>query len=263
MIIYSNAFNGSGTVNITNTPANYEAGVLGGNSNTNWVDALGANNTNAFYADGHMGTAQGDAWLLPFVPKAGYVYTLNAAVNFTGNPGTWVGAGFCNYFGIIGGSNDRFNSGGVDFGILTESSQNVQAFAGPNAANGFANVNGIWSPVTGVHTLTMILDTTSATGTNWVASSFVDGVQVGTIFKYPGSNPTIRSLGISQNGGAAGLAQNTFTWNSFTLSAASLVLTKQPVSASVLPTRLSFPRRLPFISGLPTMFRSPEPPMPL
>jgi hypothetical protein len=233
VIIYSNAFNGSGTVNITNTQANYEAGVLGGNNNTNWVDALGANNTNAFYADGHMGTAQGDAWLLPFVPKAGYVYTLNAAVNFTGNPGTWVGAGFCNYFGIIGGSNDRFNSGGVDFGILTESSQNVQAFAGPNAANGFANVNGIWSPVTGVHTLTMILDTTSATGTNWVASSFVDGVQVGTIFKYPGANPTIRSLGISQNGGAAGLAQNTFTWNSFTLSAESLVLTKQPVSASV------------------------------
>jgi len=229
-LIYSNAFGGSSTVNITNTPADYEAGILGGRSNTNWIDALGANNTNAFYADGHMGTGQGDAWLLPFTPQAGYVYTLNASVNFTGNPGTWIGAGFCNYFGIIGGSNDRFNSGGVDFGILTESSRNLQAFAGPGAASAYANVNAIWNPATGTHTLTQILDTT---GPKWVVASFVDGVQGGTNYTYPSTNPTILGLGLSQNGGTFALAQNNFTWTSFTLSATPLVITKQPVSAGV------------------------------
>ena len=227
--VYSNAFSGSGAVNITNTPADYEAGILGGKSNTNWIEILGGNNTNALYANGTMGTAQGDAWLLPFVPQAGYVYTLNASVDFISSPGTWIGAGFCNYHAVIGGSNNRFNTGGVDFGILTESSRNVQAFAGPGAALGYANVNAVWNPATGIHTLTQILDTT---GTKWVVATFVDGVQANTNFTYS-SNPTILGLGLSQNGSAPALAQNTFMWTSLTLSASPLVITKQPVSASV------------------------------
>lgn len=228
-LIYSNAFDGTFGVNITNTPADYEGGTLGGQSGTNWLDALGANNTNALYADGTMGTGQGDAWLLPFVPQANYVYTMTASANFFSSPGTWVGAGFCNYYGITNTSNARFNNGGVDFGILTESSQNVQAFAGPNAAAGYANVNGIWTPPTGIHTLTTILDTT---GTKWVVACFVDGVQASTNFPYA-SNPTIRGVGLSQNGGTALLSQNTFKWAAFTLSANPLVITKQPVSANV------------------------------
>lgn len=226
-LIYSNGFDGSGTVNITNTPADYEAGILGGKSNTNWVDALGANNTNALYANGQVGTAQGDAWLLPFAPQAGYVYTINAAVNFAGNPGTWMGAGFCNYFGIIGGSNDRFNTGGVDFGILTEGTRNVQSFAGPGAATQFGNSNSIWTPATGVHTLTQILDTT---GTKWIIACFVDGRQAGTNYPYPTTNPTILGVGLTQN---VGVGTNAFTWNSFSLSANPIVITKQPVSANV------------------------------
>lgn len=229
-LIYSNAFDGA-QVNITNTPADYEAGILGGASNTNWVDALGTVDTNALYANGVMGTAQGDSWLLPFVPQPGYVYTLNASVNFFGNPNTWIGAGFCNYFGItnISGGNARFNTGGVDFGILTESSRNVQAFAGPGASIQYASVNGIWTPANGVHTLTQILDTT---GTKWVGACFVDGVQANTNFVYA-SNPTIKGVGLSQNGSQAALAQNTFVWSSLTLSATPVVITKQPVSANV------------------------------
>jgi len=228
ILIYSNAFDG-GAVNITNTPADYEAGILGGRSNTNWIDALGANNTNALYADGTMGTAQGDAWLLPFVPQTGYVYALSASVNFFGNPGTWVGAGFCNYHSIIGGSNARFNTGGVDFGILTQGSRNVQAFGGPGATLAYANINGIITPATGIHTLTQILDTTAS---KWVVACFLDGVQVSNNFTYS-SNPTIQGLGLSQNGSAPALAQNTFAWTSLALSASPVVITKQPVSATV------------------------------
>lgn len=228
-LIYSNAFDGSSGLNITNTPADYEAGILGGQSGTNWVDSLGANNTNALYADGTMGTGQGDAWLLPFVPQANYVYTMTASVNFFGYPGTWVGAGFCNYFGFTNISNARFNTGGTDFGILTESSQNVQAFAGPNTASGYANVNGIWTPPTGIHTLTTILDTT---GAKWVVACFVDGVQASTNFSYA-INPTIKGVGLSQNGGTVALTQNNFKWAALTLSANPLVITKQPVSANV------------------------------
>jgi hypothetical protein len=229
-LIYSNGFAGA-AVNITNTPADYEAGILGGKSNTNWVDALGAVDTNALYANGTMGTGQGDAWLLPFVPQAGYVYTLNASVTFLGNPNTWVGAGFCNYFGVtnISGGNARFNTGGIDFAILTESSRNVQAFAGPGATIGYAGVNGIWTPATGLHTLTQILDTT---GTKWLAVTFVDGVQANTNYIYA-TNPTIRGVGLSQNGGQVALAQNTFTWSALTLAATPVVITKQPVSANI------------------------------
>lgn len=230
-LIYSNAFDGDGTVSITNTLADYEAGVLGGKSDTNWVDALGGNDTNALYANGAMGTAQGDAWLLPFAAQPGYVYTLNATVDFNGNPGTWVAAGFCDYIGSIGGSNDRFNTGGVDFGILNESSRNVQAFGGPGATFNYATVNGIWPlPATGDHTLTQILDTT---GAKWVAATFVDGVQAGTNYTYPTSNPTVLGVGLSQNGGNYGLSADTFSWAGFALSAAPEVITKQPVSATV------------------------------
>jgi hypothetical protein len=181
--------------------------------------------TPTFYTQ--LGTQAGDAWLLPFTPQAGYVYTLNASVYFIGNPGTWMGAGFCNYFGIIGGSNDRFNNGGVDFGILTESTRNVQSFAGPGAVTQFGNSNSIWTPATGVHTLTQILDTT---GTKWVIACFVDGRQAGTNYPYPTSNPTILGVGLTQNNG---VNTNNFTWNAFALSAAPLVITKQPVSVSV------------------------------
>ena len=229
-LIYSNSFSGTPGTIITNTMADYEAGILGGKNGTNWVDALGGNDTNALYANGVMGTAQGDAWLLPFTAQAGYVYTLNATVDFLGNPGTWVAAGFANYIGSIGGSNDRFNSGGVDFGILTESSRNVQSFAGPGATFGYASVNGIWTPATGDHTLTQILDTT---GTKWTVASFVDGVQAGTNYTYPTSNPNVLGVGLSQNGGNFGLSANTFLWAGFTLAATPEVITKQPVSATV------------------------------
>ena len=239
-LIYSNNFlNGTAGVNITNTQAYYEGGILGGKSNTNWVDALGFNNTNALYANGVVGTPQGDAWLLPFVPQAGFVYAMNATLNYTGNPGSsWISAGFYNYNQIVAGSsNQRPNSGGVDFGLLTESTRNVQAYAGPGAVTQYTSVNGIWPlPGTGTHTLTQILDTT---GAKWVAACFVDGVlaanfvatQAGNIDYTYASNPTILAVGPSQDSGIAN--PSAFTWVAFTLTASPIVISQQPASANI------------------------------
>src|SRR5215469_2929246 len=147
-LIYSNAFNGAAGVNITNTLPNYAVTLDGCTNGAEWIDALGANDTNAFYANGVMGTAQGSGWLLPCGPQSNFVYVLSATVTFSGSPSSWIGAGFANYDKIIGGSNDRPNSGGVDFGIITESSANIQAFD-VNTSHQISSTNGVFNNALG------------------------------------------------------------------------------------------------------------------
>jgi hypothetical protein len=176
-LIYSNAFGGA-VVNISNTPPDYAVSLLGGTNNAVWLDAGGTGNTNAFYADGSVGTPQGDSILLPFKPRTNYVYTLTASVTFSGNPGNWVGAGFAQNYASPGISNARFADSGVngyDFVILTEASGNVQYFGGPHATLPIFNQNGAFtgnSPAT--HTIKLILDTT---GAKWAIACFIDDHQ--------------------------------------------------------------------------------------
>src|SRR5690348_15888824 len=92
-IIYSNAFNG-GAVNIRGTAPNSANSFFGSTNTATWNDALGVNDTNAFYANGTVGTGLGDSILLPFTPQFGYVYTLTASVTFISDPGSWIGLGF-------------------------------------------------------------------------------------------------------------------------------------------------------------------------
>ncbi|HEV2454997.1 MAG TPA: immunoglobulin domain-containing protein, partial [Verrucomicrobiae bacterium] len=237
-LIYSNAFNGTAGVNITNTLPNYAVTLAGGTNGAEWIDALGANDTNAFYANGVMGTAQGSGWLLPCGPQSNYVYVLSATVTFSGSPSSWIGAGFASYDRIIGGSNDRPNSGGVDFGIITESSGNIQAFD-VNTSHQISSTNGAFNTTLGLpHTLQMVLDTT--TGENpsnkWTIACYIDGKRcLGTVhnglFTYA-SNPTILGCGIWQNALGNGNGSY-FSWNSFLLYAYQLALIQQPTSANI------------------------------
>ena len=231
-LIYSNAFNGSSLVNITNTPASYEAGILGGSTGTNWIDLLGAANTNAFNADGSVGTPQGDSIVLPFVPQSNLVYVVNATVTFSTVVGSYIGAGFCTQGSIIGGSNDRYSSYGYNWGLIVESSQNVQGFGATSTQT--SSTNGVFSsPINTPHTLTIIMDSTS---NSWVESCLMDGVTCagtafGGIYHYPATPTTIKGVGLTQNSGLT--TYPFYHWNSFTVAASRLVFLHEPVSANI------------------------------
>jgi len=257
-LIYSNSFSGSSSVNITNTLADYEAGVLGGSSSAKWLDAMGGNNDNGtLNADGSISSTKDNSWVLPFKPQTNYVYTMTATLTFSGSVNTWVASGFESIYGSTN------NSGGVnqgenayDFGIIQTGNANYQYFSG-RSTSGYqlGNANNSFTPATGApHTLTYILDTTAVT--NWTIAGYLDGVpminqpqppQYGlttftftNVYLIPGTATNLGPGGSSPtNIAAIGLGQNAITtpanyrWNSMTLSASPIVIGQQPASALV------------------------------
>ena len=228
-IIYSNAFDG-GAVNIWRTAPNVAESLFGGTAAATWSDALGVNDTNAFYANGTVGTALPDSLLLPFQPQPGYIYTLSASLSFAGNPGGWVGVGFAqNDTSTAALGHGRFSDDsvtGYDWAILTEATGNVQFFAGPRGTGQLFTQNGFFTAGAATHTLNVVLNTT---GAHWSIASYVDNVQVATDYAY-GVNPPIGAVGLTQT---ALSAPANVHWDSLALSVAPLVITQQPVSAAV------------------------------
>ena len=218
-ILYSNYFNG-GTWSIAGMPMT-AANTLVGGTNTAWVQALGTNDPGTLQGSGVAASTLGDSWEVPFTPHAGYVYTVNASLTFSGNPGNWVGLGFAQRVPTNAASGfGRFSDGGTtppqsgpngfNWMILTEGSGNVQYFAGAGGAGPVTNLNGFFTAGVGTHTVEIVLDTTSA---RWVMYAFVDGISAGT--NTYNSNPPIGAVGITQNG----LTTPAFVqWNYFALS---------------------------------------------
>ncbi len=223
-ILYSNRFNG-GSWSIAGMPLT-AANVLVGGTNTTWVESLGTNDTDGgMQASGTPATAQASSWLLPFTPHSGYVYTLSASVSFTGNPGNWVGLGFTqiiptNISNGAGRFADTPNTA-YDWQILTESTGNVQYFAGSNGNGTVITTNGYFTAGVGSHSESIILDTT---GAQWKYYSIVDakisatntygsGVPSGAL----ATNPPIGAVGFEQNGLTPG-AQGFITWSNIVLT---------------------------------------------
>ncbi len=226
-LIYSNGFDGA-AVNISNTPPDYAVSLFGGSNNAVWLDALGTADTNAFYANGSVGTAEGDSVVLPFRPQTNHVYTFVASVSFAGNPGSWVGAGFAQNYAIYTLGHARFSDSvaGYDWAILTESSGNLQWFVGSGGNGQLISQNGFFTAGPGTHTMKLILDTTRLP---WVIACFVDGVQAGTNDAAYASAETLSAVGITQT------TQTTpadIHWNSLSLSANQLLILQQPASES-------------------------------
>jgi len=222
--IYSNTFSG-GAVNVNQKAPTTAADNAGGASSALWKDAA---NTTMLYQDGSVNTTAGDSVLLPFTPEKGYIYTLTASVTFTGNPGSWIGAGFSQYYWDAGAGNAQFNQAGVngyDWAILTESSGNLQWFAGPSTTGPEFNQNAFFTAGTGTHTLVLVLNTT---GTKWTMSCEVDGVTAGSTFTYT-TNPLITAFGITQH---ALTSATPIKWNSLSLTETGTRATNA-VSASV------------------------------
>ena len=232
-LIYSNGFDGLGTVNITNTPADQEFAIYGGPSvTTNWVDLSGSSDTNAFYANGTVGTMQASSIVLPFTPQSNHVYALRASVTLAGAPGTWVAAGYDFYSKIQGSSHNLFNGNGGWNWALINYSGNVEYFLGQSGANGIYNATAFTSAANLTHVLTLILDTTfnENSSNRWIVSGYVDAVPMGTKI-FPSNNPSIAGLGYGQNGTMS--APQNIKWNYFTLSANQELIIQQPASANV------------------------------
>jgi hypothetical protein len=218
-ILYTNYFEG-GTWSLAGTSATAANSLVGG-TNTTWTDALGVNDTGSMMASGLDASTLGDSWVLPFTPHSGYVYTVNASLTFTGNPGSWVGLGFAERVptnAAVGYG--RFSDGGTtapdlgpngyDWIILTESSGNVQYFVGPGGATQVTSENGFFTAGAGTHTVQVVLDTTAA---QWVMYAYVDGDSAGT--NVDASNPPIGAIGITQT---TQTAPGDVQWNYFSLS---------------------------------------------
>jgi hypothetical protein len=199
------------------------------------------------YANGSDTTTFGDSWILPFQPHPGYVYTMTASVTFSGNPSSWTGIGFGSAYVNTNASNASQNGGvnhgrftddvskGYDWTALTESTSNLQYFAGPTTTAPSISSNAFFAPNTGTHIILVVLDTTTNA---WKFYAAVDGKFTFTN-NYPATNlPTIGAVGITQT---AITAPNFIQWNNFVLTqvapsggVAPYVLNSLPASVTLL-----------------------------
>lgn len=227
-LIYSNLFNGPAATVNGNVPTVANS-ILGGTNTATWN--VVSNNVAAgmyLFQNGTVGTGLGTS-LLPFKPQTNYVYTLTASVTLPSMAaGKWINIGF--------GANDPVNTTGARFGdtsingnpwmYITEGSGGEVFF--PTRATSIVGVAPL-TPTPGTYTVSLVLDTTANTTTNWITAAFVNNSQVATNYIYS-ANPTISSFGVGQTtlSASAGIQ-----WNYLTLAATPLIITKQPVSASI------------------------------
>jgi hypothetical protein len=226
-LIYSNAFNGS-AVTVNGTAPTVANSILGGTNTATW-NVISNNITTGMYLyqNGAIGTLLGTS-LLPFKPQTNYVYTLTASVTLPiMAAGKWINIGFA--------ANDPTNTAAARFGdtqitgnpwmYITEGSGGEVFF--PTRALATPAIS--FTPTPGTYNVSVVLDTTGTTTTNWISSVFVNNSQVSTNYTYS-PNPTITAFGVGQTTltTSAGIQ-----WNYLTLAATPLVITKSPVSASV------------------------------
>ncbi|HEU5396200.1 MAG TPA: hypothetical protein VFV81_03470, partial [Verrucomicrobiae bacterium] len=233
-IIYSNAFNG-GAVNIWGTSPTVANNFAGGTNTALWNDVLGANDTGALFQNGTETTSQGDSWLLPFSPQAGYIYALTCSVTFSNAPGSWICLGFTATDPTNLTGNARFTDsvGGIDWFIANPAAGAKEQFfygrgAMPSAGianQDMVNSNGTW-------TLQVILDTTRTISTNWTIAAFVNGVNLGsTNYTYAPTNQPITAAGIGQN--VLG-TPSALQWNYWTLATTlQPFIVQEPVAATL------------------------------
>ncbi len=209
-IIYSNAFNG-GTAGINRFMPQVSTNAAGATSSAHW-NAVSNSATSFLHQNGTIGTTLATS-LLPFTPENGYVYTLTASVTVpTMTAGKWISMGFAQNNPLLNTASDpRFGStfvNGNPWTYLTEGSGGD--FFYPLISTTTGNSNLMSAP--GTYTVQLKLDTT---GSQWKASEFVNGTQVGTTYTYS-SNPTITAIGLGQTT----LTSSTgIQWNYLTLAA--------------------------------------------
>ena len=240
-IIYSNSFNGAGSVTVNGTAPTTATGLAGGAGNAKWICTT-TNGVNAtVFASGAIDTNPGCA-LLPFTPQSGCVYFMNASVTVPSGMPNWVAMGFAqsavqtnNATGNYCRFTDNPPGGYAWMAIRANTTQGV--YGGRGTGSTLGNTTIIPASTTNV---TIVLNTV---GTPWTVSAYLGGTiagttvaggtQLGTNFVY-GANPPIAYAGIGQTS-FAGQSVAGIRWNYWTLSAPLLpAITQQPASQVVI-----------------------------
>ena len=178
-VIYQDNFSRTGSLN--GSPP--DAGASSWAASGNWS------------ADGGRAiiSAPASAAFLPFKPRAGNRYTLSVRMNCTAaNPVyEWTAFGFADGFSV---NNAWHTANNPPAWMLLRYQSNpfnqLQAFPGGNA--------GVFS---GEHVLSIILDTTPASRSDWSFEFKVDGNTVSGPRAIGGNGPAISSVGIGNGGG--------------------------------------------------------------
>ena len=236
-LVYSNTFNGS-AVDIQGAVPQYinpNAIKYGGTNIASFIRA--SNNVPVgFFAnqDGTMGN-QLDSVLLTNNILPGFVYTIHARMTIVTQPpgGGWTGIGFIQ--GIPAPrSSYRISDIGNRFvwALLNYQAQGGGTVLGSGGGNGavvFSGVstfNNLMNTLGAVNTVNLSLDTT---GAKWIVSENINGTFVGSMVLNTTPVGLLNGFGYTQTTTTAGA----YKYSNLSLYASSLVITTNPVSATV------------------------------
>ena len=169
---------------------------------------------------------------LPFVPQAGNVYTLSAAVDCTS--GSWFALGFANGTDVNGQWHTVNNPVGWNL-VRPDDGEENQKFVGPGTDGGGGtgvSPGGPNTPV-GPHTYSTILDTRPASPSAWTFTFQTDGTNVSGPTAFGGSGPAISTVGFGSLNTSVGTVTNFTLTVAFPASNGPVVLT-QPVGGTYL-----------------------------
>jgi hypothetical protein len=166
-VIYSQTFTG-GTGALAGTTSTTGGGTWAG---TNIINLNG------------ITTGADGAVSLAFTPQSGFVYDITATINVTAANDSWLGVGFLE-------NNDAYGFLGSPKTPTALRTGGWQTWAGPGA-NYTQTSNDVL----------IRLDTTAS---QWTASMYQGGTQMGSTYTYTSGNPTINYVGFVTEGTAVG-----------------------------------------------------------
>jgi len=165
---------------------------------------------------------------LPFIPQAGNVYTLSAAIDCSS--GSWLALGFANGTDV----NDQWHTVNSPVGwnlVRPDDGEINVVFVGPGTAG--QSSTGVIPAALGRHTYATILDTRPANPSAWTFTFQTDGTNVSGPTAFGGSGPTISTVGFGALNTSAGTITNFTLTVAFPASNAPVVLT-QPAGGTYL-----------------------------
>ena len=221
-LIYSNNFVGGSASSILNVAPTYASDLGGGSSSALWNIVTNNPGFGASAAqNGTLGNYQNSV-LLPFIPQAGFVYTLSGSITFTSDPGSWLELGYAAHNPSVNTSTggNRMDDPGVNgnpWALFRPGTGNggVALWYSRSASAGSQALIPQTFPET--NTISLVLNTTAA---QWSSSLYVGNTLV-TNYTYA-ANPAITAIGYGQTTLAAG---NTYNWNYLALSAVAVPIT--------------------------------------
>lgn len=188
VVIFQEDFNGTPGANLNGTTPTITTGGATWNANP------------VFDADGSVAdTADGGAWLA-FVPQAGEIYQLTASFDVTSGGTNWLSLGFADSTADQRAVITGYTS------YLQRNNADVVTFTGLGVSAGRIDYDGVLSNAN--VTVTMVLDATDASSSNWTVSIFAEDSLGNTVSRPAslvgsGNYDDISAVGFSVNEGAS------------------------------------------------------------